>query len=118
MQNDRSNWYTDTMESITSTNNNEATIMNQAFFNLAIDELLDEDMDLVQSISKLLNKDINDIKVCTTEDETGFYEQLIDQIENDNPIKIPDLFGKASKATLHNSPVILTNEGGLGTIWM
>jgi hypothetical protein len=43
----------------------------------------------------------------TTEDESGYYDTYIDQVQNEKPVKVPGLYGEASMGTLMGMPVPL-----------
>ena len=71
-----------------------------------------------QAIAAILGKTVKALKSCTTEDDSGAYDRYIGKVQIDGPANVPGLYGEASTGTLQGMPVVVTNEGGMGTIYM
>ena len=81
----------------------------------------DEDPDLLivdNFVSKFLRKPVNSLKICTSEDEDGMYDEHAEMVTNIKPLTIPDFEGTAESGMLNGMPVVLVNDWGMGTIYM
>jgi len=70
------------------------------------------------AVAQYLKCHRDSLLIVTTEssDNPTLYQDLIEQCSNENKISIPGC--TAASATLGNYKVVLTNEFGMGTIWI
>ena len=71
-----------------------------------------------QAIAAILGKSVKALKSCTTEDDNGAYDRYIGKVQVDGPVDVPGLYGEASSGTLQGMPVVVTNEGGMASIYI